>query len=502
MRHKSVLRLLLWLLLSLLLISCRNQDGQETTTPSAETVDVTATPRASRTPQPTATATATPEPPRPEVSAVDQTVDDSGSVVISSVVALEDGWLVLYADEEGEAGEMLGHAAVEEGENSDVSFTVDPYQVTERLHAVLHSDQGELGTFEFPGVDTPVEVDGDEVAATFAVELQVTMPQITVIDQGVGGGQVTLESVTATGPSWVAIHADDEGEPGSILGQTPVDQGENENVVVTFNWRNATHELHAILYHDAGEPGRFEPSGADEPVVIDEEPIRSTFTVALPPDVMVINQPIVTNQLVIERATINEPGWVSVYTNFEGFIDRLLGYAPLEPGVNHNVVVPIDPQFTTSLLHVLLHTDTGVQGEFEYPSEDPALRDEEGRTIRFTFQTDAGNYIITRDQPLGEDDTVLVPLVVTDLETWVTIWTDAEGTPGELLGQTRVGRGVHRNLEVSIEADAATDVLHAVLIQDAGVAGELEYPDGPDIVIQREGSPIQAPFGLLTSSSE
>jgi hypothetical protein len=495
-----MLLLLPWVLFFLLLVACQDEDGQETPTPAVtETVDVSATPRASRTPEPTATATATPEPPEPEVTAVEQAVGDDGEVIISSVVALDDGWLVLYTDEEGEVGEPLGHVAVEEGENSDLRFTVDPYLVTDRLHAVLHSDQGELGTFEFPGVDTPLEVDGDEVAATFEVDLQVTMPQITVSDQGVGTGQVTLESVTANGPGWVAIHTDDEGEPGSILGQTPVSQGTNNDVAVTFNWRNATRQLHAVLYHDAGEPGRFEPSGEDEPVVINEEPIRSTFTVALPPDVMVIDQPIVTNELVIERATINEPGWVSVHTNFEGFIDRLLGYAPLEPGVNRNVVVPIDPQFSTSSLHVMLHTDTGVQGEFEYPAEDPALRDEDGRSMLFTFQTDAGNYIVTRDQPLGEDDTVTIPLVVTDLETWVTVWTNAEGAPGELLGQTLVERGVHRNLELSIDADAATDVLHVVLIQDAGVAGELEYPDGPDIVLQREGSSIQAPFGLLSS---
>ena len=428
-----------------------------------------------------------------------QTVGDSGEVIISSVYAPRPAWLVLYADDDGEPGEVLGHVAVEEGESRDVSLSVDPYRVTGRLHAVLHQDLGELGTFELPGADEPLEVGGEWVGATFEVDIQVTMPQIVVSDQDLGrDGQIVVDSVTAAEAGWVALQADADGEPDAVLGQTAVEAGENENVVIRFNWRNATRQMHVVLYNDAGRSGRFDLGGDDRPVVINEEPVRAAFTVSLPPDVTVISQPLTTGEVVIDRIMINSNGWVSVYSNFNGFIDRRLGVTPLEAGAHRNVRVSIDTRNATDTLHVMLHEDTGVAGTFEYPAEDPAYRDEAGHPLLFSFETQEGNYVMTEDQALGEDDTVQVPLVVTDLATWVAVWNDDDGAPDEVIGQALVSPGVHRGVRVEIDAAAATDVLHVILHQDAGVPERFEYPDGPDVILQSQGSAIRAPFMLLS----
>lgn len=484
--------------MALLLLLAACDDGETEPTPTASpTAAGTATGEATATPRATATSTATPEPPQPEVSAVQQTVGDEGEVIISSVYAPQPAWLVLYADDEGEPGEVLGHAALEEGENRDVSLSVDPYRVTATLHAVLHQDEGELETFEFPGADEPLEVDGERVSASFDVDIQVTMPQIVVSDQELSSdGQVVVDSVTAAEPGWVALQADEEGEPGPVLGQTPVEAGENENVVVRFNWRDATRQMHVVLYNDAGRPGRFDLGGDDRPVVVNGEPIRAAFTAGLPPDVTIISQPLTTGEVVIDRILINSDGWVSVYSNFDGFIDRRLGVTPLEAGVHRNVRVAIDTRNATDTLHVMLHEDTGVAGTFEYPADDPAYRNEAGQPLLFSFETQEGNYVMTEDQALGEDDTVQIPLVVTDLATWVAVWNDADGAPDEVIGQTLVSPGVHRGVRVEIEAGEATDTLHVILHQDAGVPERFEYPDGPDEILQSQGSAIRAPFML------
>lgn len=489
-------------LLFFLLVACaRGEDEEGTaTSPPVDTPTSSATPHASVTPRATETPEATPTPLQPALSAIEQVVDDEGQVVISDVFATEPGWIVVYADEGGRPGDVLGHAAVEEGAQQDVTITVDPYGVTPTLHALLHDDGGQPGTFEYPGQDEPVQVNGDPVATSFAVNVRVTIPAISVSDQELSQeGRVIVDSVTSAGSGWLALHADDDGEPGAVLGQTPVSSGDNEDVVVTFDWQQATRDLHAVLYEDAGTPGRFEAGGSDEAVVINGEPIRTTFTVTLPPDVFVMDQPVVTAEIVVERAFINGPGWLAIYSNYQGFTDRLLGFAPLEPGANEDVRVSIDPSISTDILHILLHEDSGVSGEFEYPAGDPPLRDEQGRPLLFTFQSDAGNYLITRDQPLGSEGTIVVPVVVTDVEAWVVVWSDDADGPGEIIGRTRVERGLQRDVTVTIDAERATETLHVFLHQDGGVLDEFEYPDGPDDVLQREGAAINAPFVLQSA---
>ena len=42
--------------------------------------------------------------------------------------------------------------------NSNVVVEIDAEAATPILHAMLHVDEGEVGTYEFPGPDVPVTV--------------------------------------------------------------------------------------------------------------------------------------------------------------------------------------------------------------------------------------------------------------------------------------------------------------------------------------------------------
>jgi hypothetical protein len=101
-------------LLFFLLVACaRGEDEEATaTSPPVDTPTSSATPRASVTPRATETPEATPTPSQPALSAIEQAVDDEGQVVISDVFATEPGWIVVYADERGRPGDVLGHAVL------------------------------------------------------------------------------------------------------------------------------------------------------------------------------------------------------------------------------------------------------------------------------------------------------------------------------------------------------------------------------------------------------
>lgn len=502
----------LWLLLLLVaaLVACnRDQQAADAGRPagvaSATAATAASTPTntaPTATPTVTPTATATPRP-RPAVSTIRQALEEAGTVTISEVVAPAPSWLVVYADDGGERGEVLGYTAVPEGESTDVSVTVDVYGATATLHAALHRDAGERDAFEFPGLDELIEEDGEPVATTFPVDIRVLIPSIVVSDQEIerGEGEVVVDSVTADRPGWVVLHADAadptdrEGEPGAILGQTPVGEGVSEGVVVHFDWQEITPRLHAALYEDAGEEGRFDPA-EDEPVSISGTPIRSSFTAALPTDVFVINQPASTGEVVVERAVSNGPGWLVVYNDFEGLTADLLGYAPLEAGVSRGITVPLNGNNITPMLHIMVHEDAEPEGEFNFLGQDEAVLND-GRLMLFSFETDTGSYVVTEDQRLGENGTVQIPLVVTDVETWVVVHANAGGEPGAIIGRHTVPAGVHRDVSVEVEAEDATPTLYVALHLDLGEAGAFEYPNGPDTPLLFEQSPIQAPFSLV-----
>lgn len=105
----------------------------------------------------------------PSVLVSDQEITN-GSVTISEVVSNGPGWLVVHAQVDGKPGPILGFAPVVDGKNSDVTVEIDAAAATETMYAMLHTDAGEIGTFEFPdGDDTPVAVDGQVVTPSFSI---------------------------------------------------------------------------------------------------------------------------------------------------------------------------------------------------------------------------------------------------------------------------------------------------------------------------------------------
>jgi plastocyanin len=51
----------------------------------------------------------------------------------------------------------------------------------------------------------------------------------------------------------------------------------------------------------------------------------------------------------------------------------VVGFAPLEPGANEDVVVDIDVSRASPALIAMLHEDTGAIGDYEFPDADPPV---------------------------------------------------------------------------------------------------------------------------------
>ena len=79
------------------------------------------------------------------------------------------------------------------------------------------------------------------------------------------GETVTVLEVVSKDAGWIVIHADNNGEPGAIVGYAPVKAGLNENIKVKVDAGKLTPTLYAILHVDRGIQGTFEFPGEDVP---------------------------------------------------------------------------------------------------------------------------------------------------------------------------------------------------------------------------------------------
>jgi len=208
----------------------------------------------------------------------------NNSVTVQEVYSNGPGWIVIFADNDGRPGLILGHAAVKDGDNQDIDVSVDPSKITATLYSLLLSDQGAAGIFEFPGPDKVVVSNNDIILKSFVIlkPLPNPAPALQVSDQSISGGRIIIPSVISQGSGWAVIYSQKNGKPGSIIGQTSVNDGENNDVIIEVNPPKATGTLYAQLYSDQGKVGVFEYPGPDSPELAGGQPVSAIFKVLKP----------------------------------------------------------------------------------------------------------------------------------------------------------------------------------------------------------------------------
>lgn len=485
------------LLLLLFLISgCSraNNDPEatqvENATATQPTVGVTLSPQ----PTPTNTPTPEPTPIAPRVVIADQTLDEDGVLVAAEVSLPVPGWLVIYRVVNGQADEPIGHQPLAGGVHEDVSITVDPDLATEDLLAGLHLDLGAEGVFEFPGEDEPFP---GEPEAEFTVELIMPQPQIEVADQAIAeDGVLTLAMVELLEPTWIAIHTDDGGRFGPVIGARLMEAGTYEDVTLTINWRRATPTLNVVLHEDGGKTGVMEYPDDDMPLLRNGEPIVVSFEATYPPEILVYDQPIIDNQISIERVISDGPGWIAIYNEAEGQPGFIIGTEALEDGLNERITVELLPSAITPLLFARLHEDTEAGDAFNFPGQDPPVLFNNRMPTAAAFRTDIGAHAFVNDQRLGEDNSLSVATIISPVDLWAAIYSDADGQPGEILGQTWVPAGISRDVVVDVGETVEPGVLYLILYQDLGVGEEFEVPGVDPALTNDDNRPIRIPFTL------
>lgn len=130
---------------------------------------------------------------------------------------------------------------------------------------------------EETSVNNAMPVPGQEGVPEMIVGSDI-QPSISVENQTLVEGRILVRRVSAAEPSWIVIHADDEGKPGQILGSAQVPQGdENVDIEVTVDKERVTPTLFAMLHRDLGQTGVFEFPGVDVPTLVGDQPLMASF---------------------------------------------------------------------------------------------------------------------------------------------------------------------------------------------------------------------------------
>jgi hypothetical protein len=210
---------------------------------------------------------------------------------------------------------------------------------------------------------------------------------VKVMDQPGAAGSVTVESVKVPGPSWIAVHLDDNGMPGRRIGLQAVPAGESRDVVVKIDNVKLTGKLIVAVHADRGIAGTFEfskgtfDSSPDKPYFVDGMELAMEISVATPPfgvkaaagqaGITVADQPGAQGSIIVAKAVAPTGAFIVVHLDDNGKPGTRVGYQSIPAGTSTNVKVDLDPSVSlTDKLLVAVHADRGVAGTLEFNMMD------------------------------------------------------------------------------------------------------------------------------------
>jgi plastocyanin len=105
----------------------------------------------------------------------------------------------------------------------------------------------------------------------------------------------------------------------------------------------------------------------------------------------------------------------------------VVGYAPLEEGINQEVMVEIDQEQSTPTLYAMVHQDTGEAGVYDFPDADPPVKTD-GSVVVKPFQA-AVEETDSQEMSIEVVDSAYQPGEITIAPGTTVVWTQTGSLP-------------------------------------------------------------------------
>ncbi|WP_375580768.1 hypothetical protein ABWH96_07050 [Marivirga tractuosa] len=446
-----------------------------------------------------------PDMPTGMLTVSDQLISQN-TINVSNVNLDQDGWIVVHANEEGEpvVPDIISEPVfVEAGESSDIEVPLNDFSSLSdggSVWVMLHTDDGEEGTYEFDGangLDAPITTEDGDIVMN---EISLTAPSITASNQVVNENMVAIEEVNAAVDGWIVIHEDDgDGNPGPVLGQTFVEAGSNSDIMIDLG--DATFSggemLFPMLHIESPADGEYGfPDNGDGPEVFGEDVVVVGFETEAPSGSITAEDQIVQgNTITVAELTVNATAWVVVHASNEAgdgsqVPDIISTPVQLEEGTNTDVEIEINsdnPLNGGDEIYIMIHTENGIIGEYEFDGANGF--DGPITTQAITIEAPAGEF--TASNQTVSQNKVIVESISVSQPSWVVVHRDnGEGSfvaPDIISEPVSLEAGTTENVEISFTEELADgETLWIMLHNDNGTVGSYEFDgangfDGPII---------------------
>jgi len=309
---------------------------------------------------------------------------EGAGVVFESVTMPDPGFVVLYTDEGGSPGEMIGTSAILSAgviANVPVSFFV-PLEGAATVHAQIHidMDRNEAFTYEPPDafIDVPAVKANGEVAvvmATIGLLPPVSPASVTFGEQRIIGDAVTVASAELPSAGFVVIREDDQSAPGRILGVSDLlPAGTSTDIEVAFDEMvGLSGVMFASVYIDR-DTDAILTIGEDAVDRIAQADDGLEVTVGVPITVVPVTPVRLTVEdqesegiEVVATVTVPAPSFLVVRSDDDGLPGEVLVVSGLiEIGTTSGITLTLDPPLDVdTTLWFTVFVDLDGNGEFD-----------------------------------------------------------------------------------------------------------------------------------------
>lgn len=203
-------------------------------------------------------------------------VDDK--IVVEDTYSEVTGWIVIYSDNNGELGQVLGYASINKWYTLYIVIELTKENRTPKMYAMMHEDNGTLGEFN-PNEDPIInknEAPNLDYYELFTINGELSA-DLMVSDQNMDENNIVIEKAISSGPGWIVVYSDRDGEPDQIIGKKAIFHGVNDLVSVRLNQEVSSQKVHISLLHDNGVAGEFEYPDIDVPAIKNNTMIIKTI---------------------------------------------------------------------------------------------------------------------------------------------------------------------------------------------------------------------------------
>jgi len=261
-----------------------------------------------------------------------------------------------------------------------------------------------------------------EAAAAAPAAPAAAEPSGTVdaADQALVDSSITVASVTSGQDGWIAVHLDEGGKPGKVIGNAAVKKGDNKDVKVKLSENvPAGGKVWPMLHIDAGTLGTYEFPGPDAPVIVGGNIVMKQITItaaaaapaaaAAKDAVDADNQALKDNSITVAEIYASQDGWIVAHLDENGAPGKVLGFTAVKKGESNNVVIKLSESVPVGdKLWPMLHIDAGAIGTYEFPGADAPVKDAAGKVVMKQITvTAAGGAPATLPRTGGSDDNTL-----------------------------------------------------------------------------------------------